>query len=122
MPMGRPKLYTSAEEMQEVVDAYFADEDREVFTVESLCLALGMDRDTLLNYGKDDDFIGIVKDAKTRIHASQIEGAMTGKYNPTLSIFLLKNNAGYSDKQEITQETTAHTTVKVEIVEDERTS
>lgn len=51
-------------------------------------------------------FPNIKKDFES-IRADVIsEGTMLGKYQPTMSIFALKNWCSWKDKQEITQETT----------------
>jgi len=57
-----------------------------------------MDRDSLLNYGKNEEFFGTVKEAKMRIQAF-IEQRLY-ENNPTGCIFNLKNNFGWKDKTE----------------------
>jgi len=101
--LGRPKKYTDVEVMKTKIEEYFADADKRevVYTVEGLAYWLDMDRDSILNYEKDEAFFGTIKKAKARILASLQEMAATGGYNPTMAIFNLKNNYGYKDKSEI---------------------
>ena len=65
------KTFETPEEMQKAINAYFIEcQDREVpYTVEGLCLAIGIDRDTLLNYERTigyEKFFGTVKEAKLK--------------------------------------------------------
>ena len=56
--MGRPKKYNNAEEMQKVIDEYFkiCDEKGDPYTITGLALSLDLDRRSLVNYSKDDEF------------------------------------------------------------------
>jgi hypothetical protein len=104
MPAGRPRKYQSPEQMQEVIDRYFAEcTEKDIpMTVTGLCLALDLDRDGLLKYENEyEEFVGTVKKAKLRIEEDNQRGALTGKRNPIFTIFSLKNNFGWKDKQEV---------------------
>lgn len=100
---GQPPKYTDVKVMQDKIDEYFNDCDiREaVYTVEGLAYWLDMDRQSILNYEKKDEFFGTIKKAKMRILSRLHEMAAVGKYNPTMAIFNLKNNYGYADKTEV---------------------
>ena len=100
--MGRPKKYNTPEEMQVVIENYFKDcEIREdPLTIEGLADALDLDRKSIINYSKDDRFFHTIKKAKEKINNNFAMRALRGDYNPTISIFLMKNNFGYVDKQE----------------------
>lgn len=100
---GKPKLFRNPKELQERIDYYFNNYSR--YTVEGLCVFLGITRQTLLNYETEKqykDYFDIVKIAKQKIFANLIErGLDEGKQNNSaLTIFLLKNY-GYTDKQEV---------------------
>jgi len=71
----------------------------EPYTTTGLCIALDIDRETLLNYGKDDKFFGTVKRAKLVIH-NYAEKELFRQKNVVGVIFNLKNNHGWQDKQE----------------------
>jgi len=121
----RPKLYDTAEEMQTVINDYFMvcdDNTIEVYskaaqevidmkkpipyTIEGLCAVLDMTRQSLLNYAKNEEFFDIIKKAKQNILRNQVEAGMIGTADKTMTIFLLKNNHNYADRQEVEQTTT----------------
>lgn len=106
MPAGRPPIFNTAEEMQQAVDNYFAEcvADDDIVTVCGLALALGMTRETLCSYGKNDKFSDTVKIAKMRVE-NYIEKRLMGTGNATGAIFNLKNNFGWKDRSEIDQTT-----------------
>ena len=118
--VGRPKKYTDVEIMQEKIEEYFsyADKGEHIDTVEGLAYWLDMDRESILNYEKDEQFFGTIKKAKARILSSLQEMAATGGYNATMAIFNLKNNYGYADQHEIVQENTHKGALRIEIIED----
>lgn len=98
---GRPRKYDTPEDMEQIIDEYFATET--VYTIEGLCLALDLDRRTLLNYEKTEgyeEFFLTIKRAKLRVQENLIKRGLLGDYNSTLSIFLLKNNHDYKDQIE----------------------
>lgn len=82
-----------------------AEDDAKV-GVADFATALGISRQELHNIstgarGKNPLVVDTIKKAKAIIE-SQMEMYMTnGKINPVSGIFLLKNNHGYTDKQEI---------------------
>lgn len=98
----RPRKFKNPEDMQAAIDAYFEDCDKRgaPYTVEGLCCVLEMDRRALFNYGTKEgyeEFFPTVKKARRKIDARTMEGAMMGKYQSAVSIFLMKNNMGYSN-------------------------
>lgn len=101
--MGRPPLYTDPADFKAKADAYFAkcaaDEKRP--TVNGLCLALDMCRDTLWEYASKPDFSDAVKKARMRLEMAWEQG-LEGP-NAAGTIFWLKNQ-GWSDvvKTELT--------------------
>jgi hypothetical protein len=98
---GRPPKFKTAEEMQEVVDAYFNDCDtnEEPYTITGLALALDMTRESLVNYENRDEFFSTVKRAKLKCQNYAEKFLYSGK-NATGAIFNLKNNYGWKDKHE----------------------
>lgn len=101
--MARPKLYNNKEEVQEIIDKYFAlcDEKNKPYTMSGLANALNMDRRSLLNYSKDDEFFLTIKKARAEIEQQLEENALLGKANSTFTIFNLKNNYGWKDAIEV---------------------
>lgn len=111
---GRPLLFKNVKELEEKIDSYFKDEDNKPYTITDLAVWLDCDRKTLTNYGERDEFFPTIKRAKTKIEAGIEKGALLGLYNPTFSIFNMKNNFGWQDKQEIDTSSTN----RVQIVND----
>jgi hypothetical protein len=102
MKVGRPMKFESPEKLQELIDAYFkeCDETNQIYTVVGLAMALDTDRQTLINYTNREEYFDTIKKAKQKIENQMVNRALTGVYNPTVSIFLMKNNFGYVDKTE----------------------
>lgn len=96
MPAGRPPKYKSPEEMQEAIDNYFETED--IVTVTGLAYVLDLSRQGLCEYERKDEFSDTVKKAKQRVEIA-IEKRLAGNAVAG-SIFNLKNNFGWKDKQE----------------------
>lgn len=123
---GQPKKYKTVEELQEKIDAYFTKQDIKysdrlvpVYGVVGLASFLGVDRETLLNYGKDEEYFGTIKAAKVKIESISEERLIAGEGNVTGVIFNLKNNYGWKDasQQEITgKDGKDFTGLKVEFV------
>lgn len=113
---GRPLKYNKVEEIKKDIDKYFKECDKKMkpYTVSGLAYALDMSRQSLLNYENKDEFFDTIKKAKDKIEAQLEENALLGRYNPTFTIFNLKNNYGWQDKQEI--DTTVSN--KIEIIND----
>lgn len=103
--MARPAKYKTPEDMQRVIDQYFADcEERErPLTITGLAAALGMTRKGLLYYereGVKDEFVPTISKAKLRVEQFNEENLYrTGQV--TGVIFNLKNNFGWQDQQDI---------------------
>ncbi len=86
--MARPPVYETPEEMQAIIDQYFDDcfqnrlslnkgeplddsrvTDDEYPAVSGLAYAIGLTRQSLINYEHKDEFLDTVKSAKARIEA-----------------------------------------------------
>lgn len=99
---GRPKKYTEVEIMQQKIDKYFLEcnQKKEPYTITGLALALDLDRKSINNYAKDDEFFPTIKKAKLKVENYLEKNLITGG-NSTGTIFNLKNNFEWSDKQQI---------------------
>jgi hypothetical protein len=114
MVMGRPLKFKTVEELKIKIDAYFEScyitvkDEKGMFykknirplTVTGLAVALKCDRDTLLNYSKNEDFFGTIHEAKTLIQQFAEESLWQPKITAGI-IFNLKNNWGWKEKSEI---------------------
>lgn len=99
---GRPKKYTEVELMQQKIEKYFkeCEEKHEPYTVTGLCLALEITRETLSQYLKSDEFSDTIKKAKLRVE-NYLEKHLITDTSTTGIIFNLKNNFGWTDKQQV---------------------
>lgn len=108
MQAGRKRLWNSAKALQEAVDVYFQDcnENHRYPSVTGLALHLGFTcRQALDRYTDreaadepEDQFVGIITRAKSRIEEANIQAA----YDRDASAgarFVLQNGFGYSDKK-----------------------
>lgn len=115
---GRPPIYETPESMQTAIDGYFAHcdsrtkqvhskegesydiVDPEPYTMSGLAYHLGMDRRSLLDYKKKDDFLPLLKRARAKVE-TDVERRMMHKdtFTPGL-IFNAKNNFDWRDKTE----------------------
>jgi len=110
MPAGRPRIFNDVSEFDAKIDEYYLQcvEKEEAFTIIGLAIYMGIAKDTIIEYGKMPQFSDSYKKALALAEGSLVHGALHGKYNPTISIFLLKNNHGYKDKQEYEQKIEAN--------------
>lgn len=104
--MARPKLYKNKEEVQKIIDDYFAlcDKKEKPYTMSGLANALNMSRQSLINYSKDEEFFDTIKKARLDVEQQLEENALSGKANATFTIFNLKNNYGWRDQVEVKNE------------------
>lgn len=117
MAGGRPRAFSSVEELQASVDEYFATEadNGDPVTVSGLAYALNIDRRTLLRYqDEDNEFCPTIKRAIAFIESDKIKNAMKGTYDKTICIFDLKNNHGWKDEKHIDQKTNARVNVAID--------
>ncbi len=110
MPGGRPPLYETVEEMQTIIDEYMVsvtyqhpDTGQMICrpTMSGMAIALDMDRRSLLNYSKKDEFFPTIKKARAKVE-NALEQHLYGN-SVTGAIFNLKNNFDWRDKSEIDQ-------------------
>lgn len=104
-----PKLnLTSVEEVTQRIKDYFticAEDDMKP-SVAGLALAMDIDRTYLWEIrsgrkGKDPEVANTLKKAMKILDLQMVDYMQNGKINPVSGIFLMKNNFGYADKQEV---------------------
>ena len=100
--VGRPRVFKSVEEVEEKINAYFnyCEEKEKPYTMSGLAYYLGIDRKTLLNYSKNEEYFHTIKKARDKVQMQLEENALSNKANPTFTIFNLKNNFDWKDKIE----------------------
>ena len=104
MPAGRPLKFENKEILDAVIEAYFDEMDKQKrpYTMSGLALHLGVTRELLVRYSKDDKFHDSIAHAKQRCEAYAEEGLFKQSGQVNGIIFNLKNN--YKDwKDEHTQ-------------------
>lgn len=132
---GRPPLYDSPEKMQDVIDEYFAECDNRIkeihtkegdsvgvnvpepYTMSGLAYALGMSRQTVIDYKNKDEFLDTIKRARARVERDVERRLMEGTTGAAGPIFNLKNNFSWRDKSEV--ESSGEITHKFEDMDDE---
>lgn len=70
------------------------------YTMSGLARYLGVDRGTILNYTRNDEFFSTIRAAKAKIEEDIETRLLEGK-NSSGAIFALKNNHGWVDKSEV---------------------
>lgn len=129
--IGRPPKYTKPEEMQKIIMEYFEEckAEGKYPTVSMMAFRLGMSRKVLLEYEKsleDDEYLkqldesvkrefsNTIKAAKQYIEGCYEDKLINSPNSPIGTIFTLKNNYNWKDKQEIEQ---TNKTISVELEE-----
>lgn len=98
----------SVEEVTQRIRDYFticAEDDMKP-SVAGLALAMDIDRTYLWEIragrkGKNPDVANTLKKAMKLLDLQMVDYMQNGKINPVSGIFLMKNNFGYADKQEV---------------------
>lgn len=141
---GRPPIFTSAEEMQEKIDAYFKECEGKIMTDEEgkpllnkygqpiiygakpltitgLALAIGFNsRQALLNYqARSEKFNDTITRAKAVVE-QYAESRLFDKDGSNGAKFSLSNNfKGWAEKQQIEADVKNDISINVELVDDE---
>lgn len=127
----RPK-YKTVEEVQERIDSYFKEcmENESYPTVTGLCYEMDINRETMLRYKnlEDSEELKHIEDKEVRkgisnsikkayeyIQNGYEDKLINGKTQAIGTIFALKNNFKWVDKQEVEQTTK---TINVELEDD----
>lgn len=98
---GRPRSIQSVEELNKRINNYkkYLEDTGNPPTIAGLAYYTKLDRQTIYNYMKRDEYFDTIKEFRDWILMTYEERAMTNSQASGV-IFLLKNY-GYSDKQEI---------------------
>ena len=102
-----PPVKTDADVQQRIYDYFdWCIETDSKPSVAALATALGIDRRTLWEWEVGKAYAGtkrasLIKHAKSIMNAMMEEMMQTGKINPVVGIFLMKNNMGYKDQSDV---------------------
>lgn len=118
-PVGKPLIFKTVEELQAAVDQYFDECDNrmkeihtkegeavaitvpEPYTMSGLAYALGISRQTLIDYENRDEYVDTIKRARARVERDVERRLLEGTSGAAGPIFNLKNNFGWKDKKEL---------------------
>lgn len=96
--VGRPLKIETPEQMEKILNEYFATTDESKITITGICLALGVDKSTFYDYESREGYKDIVRQARMIVENSyEISLRENGR---TGDIFALKN-FGWKDKMEV---------------------
>lgn len=100
--VGRPRAFKSVEEVEKKINAYFnyCEEKEKPYTMSGLAYYLEIDRKTLLNYSKNEEYFHAIKKARDKVQM-QLEECLYRLGNNSGVIFNLKNNFDWKDKMEV---------------------
>ena len=73
------------------------------YTIEGICGALGINRETFREMENNEKFVGVISWARERVSENRIVGGLMGSQNPLLVKFLLSKNDKnhYDDTQQV---------------------
>lgn len=103
---GRPRAFNSVEELESKINDYFeyCNKENKPYTMSGLAYYLDVDRKTIVNYTKDEDYFPTIKKARDRVQMQLEENALMNISNSTFTIFNLKNNFDWKDRIETNTE------------------
>lgn len=106
----KPKIFNTPSDFDKAIEKYktYCEENKKPFTMIGFAAFMQVDKDTIMEYGRENnkEFSVSYKKALALAENSLVENALLGEYNPTISIFLLKNNHKYKDKTEVESDNT----------------
>lgn len=104
--VGRPKAFKSVEELEGKIQDYFdrCEMKEKPLTMSGLACWLGVSRQTIVNYSYKEEYFDTINKARSMVQMDMEERGLGGEGNPAMTIFSLKNNFGWIDRQDIKQE------------------
>ena len=101
--MSRPLTINSPTKLRNIGNKYFkeCDKSHKPYTISGLAFALGINRRTLLEYSKRDEFSPTISLFKAKIEEQLEVNMLTGASKGAPSQFVLKNNFGWKDQQDV---------------------
>ena len=102
-PGGAPKKFESVEEVQTAIDLFFSkcDDRQEPYTITGLALALKTNRQTLINYQKDEMFFDTITNAKQKCENYVEKYLFTGKNTAGAIFNMINNYRGWKNTNDI---------------------
>lgn len=99
-PGGRPKKFETPEQLQKLIDDYFLDckKNKLPLTYAGLAVAIGIDRRSLYNYSKDEEFFLTIKKARDKVEQYVEEQIFI---RGSAGVIFYAKNYGYTDRQDV---------------------
>lgn len=115
-PGGRPTKYNdeALATAIEYVEEHKTKYDDEIPSVAGLSCVLGVARDTIYQWGRDDnnkEFSDTLKELQSKQETVLWNKGLNGKFNPTIAKLALSNH-GYHDKVDTNQHNTGQVDLK----------
>jgi len=100
---GRPVLWEKKEDLEVRIDIYrkYIEKTGRPVTMSGFAYFLGVDRTTIINYGKRQKFFNTIKRVRALCENMTEEDLTVSGKSPIGSIFKLKNNHKWKDTHEI---------------------
>lgn len=100
--------FTRVEEIQERFEEFkeWCKQEKRPLTVSRFAVFCDCDRNTITKYASgayDNEYVNFsstIKKMLSEIESDKVERGLSGDYNASVTIFDLKNNHGYVDKQD----------------------
>lgn len=118
--MGRPPLFNS-EELEKHIKDYLihCEQTDAVISQKGFCLWKDISHDWLTEQRNNPMFAESIKKLKNRSETYLTDKALKNEVNPTMAIFLLKNNHGMTDKAEVNQNNHHSGTISLDTLADD---
>lgn len=113
-PVGSPRRFKTPKKMAKEVKRYekHLKKTGEPFLLIGFAVFCGVHRTILDQYADKAEYTDTIKMIKAKAELGLISGGLNGKYSAPMSIFLAKNNHGYTDKTEAVTDNTHHIQVE----------
>jgi len=107
-PEGKPRRFKTPKKMQKAVKKYekYLKKSGEPFLLIGFANFCDVHRTILDGYADKPEYSDVIRKIKQKSELNLVAGGLTGRYSAPVSIFLAKNNHGYTDKTEAVTDNT----------------
>ena len=111
---GQPRRFKSPKAMKKELKRYmkYIKKTGEPFLLIGFADFCDVHRTILDGYADKPEYSDVIRKIKQKSELNLVTGGLTGRYNAPVSIFLAKNNHGYTDKTESVTDNTHHIQVE----------
>ena len=113
-PEGKPRRFKTPKKLAKEVKRYekHLKKTGDPFLLIGFAVFCGVHRTILDGYADKPEYADTIKMIKEKAELGLISGGLRGTYSAPMSIFLAKNNHGYTDKSESVTDNTHHIQVE----------